>query len=168
MRKQQGFSLVELLIVVAIILIIAAIAVPNLLRSRMSANEASAVATLRTIASANATYLSAYNIGYAGSLTNLAPSTLPSSAAAGLLDAVLSQSAPIKSGYAFTYTPSNAAPTTASPNPSYSVTGTPAAPGSSGTSTFCADQTNVVGRNALGAAPGNSGTGCNFTITSPL
>ena len=168
MRKTEGFSLIELLIVVAIILIIAAIAVPNLLRSRISANEASAVATLRTIASANATYLSAYNIGYAGSLTNLGPSTLPSSVAAGLLDFSLAQSAPIKSGYAFTYTPSNSSPTGANPNQSYSVTGTPTAPGSSGTSTFCTDQTAVIGRNAAGAAPGNTASGCNFSITTPL
>ena len=168
MKKAEGFSLIELLIVVAIILIIAAIAVPNLLRSRISANEASAVATLRTIASANATYLSAYNIGYGGALTNLGPSTMPDSSAAGLLDFTLGQAAPIKSGYAFTYTPSNASPTRANPNQSYSVTGTPTAPGSTGTSTFCTDQSAVIGKTTLGAAPGNTVSGCNFTITAPI
>jgi len=168
MRKADGFSLIELLVVVAIILILAAIAVPNLLRSRISANEASAVASLRTIASSNAVYLSSYNIGYAGTLTNLGPSTLPSSAAAGLLDFSLSQAAPIKSGYQFTYSPLNPAPTRANPNQTYSVTATPTAPGSSGTSTFCTDHSAVIGRNAAGAAPGNTVSGCNFTITTPL
>jgi type II secretory pathway pseudopilin PulG len=157
-----------LLIVVAIILIIAAIAVPNLLRSRMAANESSAAASLRTIATANVTYSSTYNVGYAGSLTNMAPSTAPTSAASDLLDSVLSAATPTKSGYTFTYVPSNATPSSASPNPSFSVGATPVGPGSSGTSTFCTDQTNVVGRNTTGTAPGNSGTGCNFTVTTPM
>ncbi len=168
MRREKGFSLIELLIVVAIILIIAAIAVPNLLRSRMAANESSAAASLRTIATANVTYSSTYNVGYAGSLTALGPSTAPSSAAADLLDAVLGSAAPVKSGYSFQYTPSVAAPSTSAPNPSFSVAATPVGPGSSGTSTFCTDQTNVVGRNTAGEAPGNSGTGCDFTTTTPL
>ncbi len=168
MRKEKGFSLIELLIVVAIILIIAAIAVPNLLRSRMAANESSAAASLRTIATANVTYSSTYNVGYAGALTALAPTTAPTSAQSDLLDSVLSLAAPVKSGYSFTYIPGNAAPTAGSPNPTFSVGATPVGPGSSGTSTFCTDQTNVVGRNTTGTAPGNAATGCNYTITSPM
>ena len=63
-KKQKGFSLIELLIVVAIILIIAAIAIPNLLRSRMAANEASAVGSIRTMNTAAITYSSTYGNGF--------------------------------------------------------------------------------------------------------
>ena len=105
-KASRGFSLIELLIVVAIILIIAAIAIPNLLRSRIAANQASAVGSLRTINTAEITYASTYNTGYSASLSALgppSPGTSPSATTADLIDSVLAGGT--KSGYTFTYKP---------------------------------------------------------------
>ena len=177
MGKQKGFSLIELLIVVAIILIIAAIAVPNLLKSKMAANEASAAASVRTVATGNVTYASTYNIGYAGSLAQLGPPVAPatsSSAAANLIDSVLSGinpgpvAAPVKAGYTFTYAAPNATPTAATPNNTFSLAATPFSAGSSGTSTFCLDQTNVVRKDPAGSVAGPAAGGCLTFAGNPM
>ena len=108
MQRQKGFSLIELLIVVAIILIIAAIAIPNLLSSRMAANESSAVGSIQAIKSAEYAYFSAYpTVGYAtniGNLSGVGSPCVASSAAACLLDTSLANATPgtgAKSGYMF-------------------------------------------------------------------
>ena len=169
-KKDQGFSLIELLIVVAIILIIAAIAVPNLLKSKMAANEASAAASSRTVATSNVTYTSTYNIGYAGTLAQLGPTSgacaAVSSACADLVDSVLS--AGTKSGYSFNYSAPAAAPSTTAPNNTFALLATPLTVGTTGHSTFCIDQTNVLKKDPTGTTAGPAAGGCLTFIGTSL
>lgn len=151
-NKKRGFSLIELLIVVAIILIIAAIAIPNLLRSRIAANEASAVGSLRTLNTAEITYNTTYPAtGFACSLSQLAtPSSgSVSSAAAGLVDANLAGGN--KSGYTFSVLACSGSPATA-----YDFKADPTTAGVTGQRYFCTDSSGVIQYNTS-AFTNNSG-----------
>ena len=141
MQRDNGFSLIELLIVVAIILVVAAIAVPNLMNSRMAANEASAVASIRTINTAEMTYQITYpQRGYTCSLPRLGPppaGTLSSVVAAGLIDDALAGGQ--KSGYQITLGNCGALPHT-----QYGVDAVPIQVGQTGRRSFCSDHNNII------------------------
>jgi len=153
-NKQKGFSLIELLIVVAIILIIAAIAIPNLLRSKMAANEASAVASLRTYNTAIVEYSVTYGTDPSLNFSYLGPATTPSSTAADLIDSLLGTANPSKSGYNFTYTPGSVSNGVIS---QYSINAGPQS-SSTGQRYFFTDQSGVIRQTTNGNPASSSST----------
>jgi type IV pilus assembly protein PilA len=153
----RGFSLIELLIVVAVILVIAAIAIPNLMRSRVAANQASAVGSLHVLNTAEVTYSSTYG-GYTPTLGYLGPpagGAGVTASAAGLIDSILSGGSPgasesSKSGYTFTYSPGV---TSASGQIySYSITANPVTVGTTGNNFYYTDQVGVIRQNSTAEA----------------
>jgi type IV pilus assembly protein PilA len=149
-HRWRGFSLIELLIVVAIILIIAAIAVPNLLRARLAANQASGLSNLRTVTSASITYWSTYGNGYPPNLTTLGGLGVANCNGALLLDETLTVPPYRKSGYELDYQPQGAP----IPNPpaacgapgflEYLTTAVPVTVGFTGQTSYCSNEPGVI------------------------
>jgi len=156
---RHGFSLIELLIVVAIILIIAAIAIPNLLRARMAANQATGVSNIRTITSAAIVYSSTYNNGLPPSLTTLGGVGVANCNGAILLDETLTTPPYHKSGYAYDYQPEG--PPIANPPPAcgapgfdeYLTTAVPVVVGATGQDSYCSDEPGVIRFDTSGIKP---------------
>ena len=158
MRSTKGFSLIELLIVVAIILIIAAIAIPNLLQARLAANESSAAGSLHSLTSAEVTYYNAYpTVGYASAIAQLggASPCTPSSTTACIIDNFLATAIPGgvgKSGYYYLAT--GVISGGATYNDAYVISAAPISVHYTGNRDFCSTNDGVL-RSQMGS-PGDT------------
>lgn len=155
MKRESGFTLIELMIVVAIIAIIAAIAIPNLLRSRMSANEASAAGGIRTISTAEVAFQAAgliidssTGVGQYAKLAALGSGVTP------FIDSALSSGS--KSGYSFVATPGGTGPA-----PTYVATAQPLTTGKTGVKHYFVDASGVIRFNGQGKAATSSSSPLN-------
>lgn len=137
----RGFSVLELMIVVTILLVLAAIEIPNLMRARMAANQAAAVANLQAIETAEITYAVTYNRGYTSTLAQLGPSRQASSPqAAGLIDGMLAGG--LKGGYSYVYVPG---PVVGGKVETYTLKAVPSLPCTSGVEYYTIDPTRQTG-----------------------
>jgi type IV pilus assembly protein PilA len=150
-RPPRGVSVVGVVVAVAIVLVIAAIAIPNLWHSNLSENESSAVNSLRALNSSCTSYSMLYG-SYPKNLANLGPGVPASSASADLIDSALASGS--KSGYAFNYTPG--ASGVSGNILSYSITANPITFGTSGRRGFFTDQSGVIRANMAGSADASS------------
>lgn len=156
-RANRGFSLIELLIVVTIILIIAAIAIPNFLRSRMSANETAAITNIRTIVTAQVAYHSTYGNGFAPNLLSLNGAGPVSCASSGFIDNVLAGGQ--KTGYTYGLTPGVPVVTVPPGCPAagvvnFMLTATPTVVGSTGQRSFCSLENGLIRQDPSGVLIG--------------
>lgn len=159
MNRDRGFTILEVLIVVAIILLIAGIAIPNMMRAKQSANEASATSSLRMLNQAEVTFSASYSSGYTEGLNRLGPPSAGQPAGvdrADLVDPILAGLSPggsdtgfLKSGYIFVYTPATAAFGTVA---AYQITADPQARGSTGRRSFFTNEPLVIRSNPTAAA----------------
>jgi len=143
MRKDShGFSWLEIIIIIVIILLTAGILVPNLWKSKTQINETAAVRSIRTIIAAEVNYAQSYGTGYTSSLSNLGPppDAMPSSSLAGYVDSELAEG--LKEGYSFVYTPGPRADN--GRIQTYTLKVTPVKPGETGNTFYFVDQTGLI------------------------